>query len=918
MTLYNILDSILFRPLQYLFELIYMNANNVIGSPGLSIIALSLVMNVLLLPLYKRADALQEEERQTEERLRRGVEQIKKAFKGDERMMILQTYYRQNHYKPTYVLRGAVSLMLEIPFFMAAYRFLSNLTLIQGVALGPIGDLGLPDGLLAIGGMHINVLPIIMTGVNLVSCVIFTKGAPLKSKLQLYGMAVFFLFFLYDSPSGLVFYWTLNNVFSLGKTIFYKLRNPQKLLRVGASVLGIALLVGVFGFYQVHRPILKSVAVLGGILLQLPLLLSLLRKKRPRGSKPVSPASAGLFFGAGMFLTLFVGGYIPLSVIASSPQEFVDVNHYLNPLWYVVSSLCLAAGIFLFWAGVFYQLASPKAKKIYEKGMCVLLAAAAVDFMFFGNDRGLLNATLEYEAGLTLNAAEVLQNAAAVAAVAAAVYLLCRYLEKTTRKAVTVLCLAAAVMTGIQAVNVNRQVSGIQRSAEENGAVPEYSLSRNGKNVIVVMLDRAMGEFVPYIFNEKPELQQQFDGFTIYSNVVAPGGHTIFSTAAMMGGYEYTPDRLNARTEDSLVDKQNEALKVMPVLFSENGFDTTVFQPPYAGYQEIPDLGIYSDYPQIKRFNIIGAYSTQEEYEALHKSYMRNFFMYGLMKASPVVLQPYLYGHGTYNRGDMNLDQQYLPTVLDSHRSEGPFLTFLKSYNVLVNLPRITEIDEDGQNTFMFMNNETTHVMALLQEPDYTPQTYVDNTQYDLEHADRFTLNGTTLDISDEWDYQHYEINMAAMLQLGKWFDYLREEGVYDNTRIILVSDHGYGLKLNQDRILPDGTDTDYFYPILFVKDFDAKGFTYSDTFMTIADVPTLATEGVIAEPVNPFTGKPIDSKDKEENVYVFDSEKYDLKYNTGNQFQSGTWYRIDNQNMLDASNWVKVAENAVLPESGR
>ena len=39
--------------------------------------------------------------------------------------MILQTYYRQNHYKPTYVLRSAVSLFLEIPFFIAAYAFLS-------------------------------------------------------------------------------------------------------------------------------------------------------------------------------------------------------------------------------------------------------------------------------------------------------------------------------------------------------------------------------------------------------------------------------------------------------------------------------------------------------------------------------------------------------------------------------------------------------------------------------------------------------------------------------------------------------------------------------------------------------------------------------------------------------------------------
>ena len=113
MTFFQILDSLLLQPLQLLFEVVYVNANRVIGNPGLSIIVLSLVMNFLVLPLYMRADALQEEERDMEARLHRGVTHIKKTFRGDEKMMILQTYYRQNHYKPTYVLRSAVSLFLE-------------------------------------------------------------------------------------------------------------------------------------------------------------------------------------------------------------------------------------------------------------------------------------------------------------------------------------------------------------------------------------------------------------------------------------------------------------------------------------------------------------------------------------------------------------------------------------------------------------------------------------------------------------------------------------------------------------------------------------------------------------------------------------------------------------------------------------
>ena len=68
-----ILDTLLFKPLQLLFEVIYVVTNRVIGNPGLSIIMLSLIMNFLLLPLYRRADAIQEEERDIEARLHKGV-----------------------------------------------------------------------------------------------------------------------------------------------------------------------------------------------------------------------------------------------------------------------------------------------------------------------------------------------------------------------------------------------------------------------------------------------------------------------------------------------------------------------------------------------------------------------------------------------------------------------------------------------------------------------------------------------------------------------------------------------------------------------------------------------------------------------------------------------------------------------------
>ena len=224
----NALYTLFIYPLELLFEVIFAVANRIVDNPGLAIIALSLAVNLLVLPLYKRADEVQREQRDIEASLAPGIAHIRKTFKGDERMMMLSTYYAQNDYSPLYVLRGSVSLLLQIPFFMAAYRFLSNLKILQGVSFGPIKDLGSPDGLLLIAGISINVLPVLMTLINFISGYIYTRGMPLKSKIQLYAVALVFLVLLYDSPSGLAFYWTLNNVFSMVKNAVYKVIEIRK------------------------------------------------------------------------------------------------------------------------------------------------------------------------------------------------------------------------------------------------------------------------------------------------------------------------------------------------------------------------------------------------------------------------------------------------------------------------------------------------------------------------------------------------------------------------------------------------------------------------------------------------------------------------------------------------------------------
>lgn len=923
MSIIDILYTILIGPLELIFEVIYMIANRVIGHPGIAIVVLSLIMNFLVLPLYKRSDAMQEEARKIDEKLAKGVVHIKKTFTGDERMMILQTYYRQNNYKPTDALNGSVSLLLEVPFFMAAYNFLSHLGAIQGVSLGPIADLGAPDGMITIAGLTINVLPILMTLVNLISSAIYVKGFPLKTKIQLFGMALFFLVFLYTSPAGLVFYWTLNNVFSLVKTLFYKLENPKKVLSIMFSVIG-TIILG-FGVFVYDSPSLKRTLflIILGIVCEVPMILMMLKDRFHMSKKSVEVKNdRKIFVLGGLFLTVLVGVLIPSTLIAASPQEFIDINYFHNPIWYIVNAACLAAGTFLVWFGVFYWISSAAGKSIFDKLIWILCGIMLVNYMFFGTDLGIISSNLQYENGVVFDAIQELGNVLILGVVALVMYLIISKFKNVVTGVIRTALIALAGMSGLNMMTIQGSVAEVEElvaEIEEN--TPHFNLSKNGKNVIVLMLDRGMGQYVPYMFNEKPELKEQFDGFTYYSNTISFGGFTNFGTPALFGGYEYTPIELNKRDSELLVDKQNEALKVMPVVFNENNYEVTVCDPPYANYQWVPDLSIYSDYSEIQTYITEGAFTNTELKAYAIEKNRRNFFCLGIMKSMPLFLQETIYSGGTYNQAEVsNEEEVYSTQVAHSNTvSEGMNSVFMEAYNVLLNLSNMTKISEEETNTFLMMSNNATHEPMLLQEPEYEPAQYVDNTLYFDENSEKYMYNGMQLKMEERNQVAHYHVNMAAMIRLGEWFDYMKENDVYDNTKIIIVSDHGRPLGQLDELMLGDGeaatNDLEYYFPLLMVKDFDSKGFTVSDEFMTNADVPTMAFEGTIENPTNPFTGKEICNEEKIlHDQYIITSDIIDLSINNGTTFLPSKWLAIS-EDIWDKENWKVIDEEVVIPQ---
>ncbi len=841
MSVGDILYNLFIMPIEMIFEVLFRLFQDY---PALGIFAISIVMNFLALPLYKRADAIQAEERDKAASMKPMLDIIKEAFKGDERYMITTTYYRQVGYKPLYALRSTFPLLLQIPFFIAAYHYLSNLELLKGVSLWIIKDLGAPDALISIGSFNINVLPVIMTLINVISAFIYLRGFPLKDKIQTYGIAAIFLVLLYDSPSGLVFYWTLNQVFSVCKNIVMKLLPKRK------------------------------------------------KKEKPETEVKGKKFSTAMFVLGGVFLAAITGLLIPSSVLSASPTEFAIETG--TAIGYLLYTLTLGIGFFVIWFGIYYYLAKPRARRIWTIAVWVLAVVFAVDYMVFPNNFGVMSSQLIYDETPIFTLRDKLINLAVVIAVAAVCVVVICLFPKVVNYVYIIILIGTLGLSGVNVVKTIQTISSEKTASSKpvNTSEKVIKLSKNSENVAVIMLDREQSLFFPYIVQEKPELKEKFDGFEFYPNTVSFGMYTNYAAPALFGGYEYTPEEINRRDTEALVDKQNEALKVMPKLFSDEGYNVTVCDPPYAGYKWTADVSIYDDMENVEAYNIIGNYMDYMPdgvMPVLEKIRKRNFFMYSAFCVVPTFMRGIAYDFGNY------LYLYPLPYTR----------SFLDSYAALAAMPDITEAVDEEAGEFLMMQNPASHEMVVLQTPEYEPVLKV--TSDPFENKERYTIDGNTLRMETKNQVGSFQVNVAPLLKLADWMYRLKELGVYDNTRIIIVSDHGsYWGNFPWMYVWPGDLMPEVFTPLLMKKDFNAHGpLKDNNEFMSNADTVHMAIEGIVDNLVNPYTGKTMNQDAKKRPLHVNTAMNWELgdPQDTTLNMKGGQWWSIE-KDIFDMSNW--------------
>jgi membrane protein insertase Oxa1/YidC/SpoIIIJ len=895
----DILYTIIITPIVQIIEFVYVFFFKVFKNAAFSVFGVSLTVSFLSLPLYIMAERWQIIERDTIKRLKPAVKKIKSVFSGDEQFMILSTFYRQNHYHPLYSLRSSIGLIVQIPFFIAAYSFLSNLEVLHGVSLLSIKDISLPDSLFHIGKFSVNILPIAMTLINCVAGVIYTQGLSARDKIQVYGMAALFLVLLYNSPAALVLYWTLNNLFSLIKNIFYKIKNPLKVLYIILCIV-----FSLFIYYLLFRMktrVLKLrllIAFISSLFYFMPLFLKgfdyiykhfLIKLFQKRKSMLI------LLFLSCFTLFLLAGLYIPSSIIASSPDEFCYIENHASPFNYIIHSNIFYFGFFIIWPLSIFFLFSDRIKSFLLFILVFLALIFSIYTVAFSGNYGTINTLFNFDTTAVLNVS-LIQSVLSLIMPLLILFILFLIINKYKitylNSFLSILIFSLAVISISNIVKIKKAYTLLSikmaDAPEKASLEPIFNLSKDNKNVIVFMADAAINGFVPLIFDEHPKLEKQFDGFTLFNDTASFSAHTLMGVPPLWGGYEYTPIEMNNKSNTPLIEKHNQALLTIPILLSKNGFNVTVTDPSWANYLWIPDTSIYKKYEKINAFNILRHYTSlwYEKNEPNKKDYTyprikRNIIWFSILKMNSPLLRLIIYDSGWY-WGTDNMGRS--------------IINFINSYAILDFLPELTSFESEEQAALL-ITNELTHEEVWLHGEDFKPSeipTAIGN--------GKFAYSGT------------YHSNTALYLKLGEWFDFLRENGVYDNTRIIIAADHGIGVGdlLSNEPLSIKGESREKYNPVFLFKDFNSHGtLSINKDFMTNADIPFFTLNGLIENPTNPFTGNPITTQPKKDGILIT-TYHAPMAGNHGKyvfNIKKNQWMRL-HDSIYEASNW----ENFELP----
>lgn len=186
--------------------------HDVVGNYGVAIIVITVLLKLITFPLNQTSMKSMRKMQQIQPQLQR----LRDRHKDDPSAMQkeMMDLYKKHNVNP---FSGCLPMIIQFPVFIALYNgLLRDIALRHAPFIGWINDLSAPDRL-HVASVGIPVLTLLMGASMLLQQLTApAQGDPNQRRMMMI-MPVVFTFMFLKFPSGLVLYWLVNNVISIGQ-----------------------------------------------------------------------------------------------------------------------------------------------------------------------------------------------------------------------------------------------------------------------------------------------------------------------------------------------------------------------------------------------------------------------------------------------------------------------------------------------------------------------------------------------------------------------------------------------------------------------------------------------------------------------------------------------------------------------------
>jgi hypothetical protein len=401
----------------------------------------------------------------------------------------------------------------------------------------------------------------------------------------------------------------------------------------------------------------------------------------------------------------------------------------------------------------------------------------------------------------------------------------------------------------------NKNIANINTDTNCN-----INFSKNKKNIVFLILDMFQGWYLRNIMEETPELKDFYDGFTWYPNTVSITNYTASSAPSMLAGFKYTPDILDKDTVHTLSEKVDFANIELANNVKNKGYKLISSSVPYSKVDtDVSDvfIPIWDMSWEIYKIPLKIGITKEFGYQVLWSN--------ALFFCSPLFVKPKIYNKGSWLT-------KYKP------KNENSDLT--KHYNFLRVLPFIST-NTSNNNNFILIWSKAPHF----------PWDIIDE-------------NGIL-----EQNVVPYKNNKWCFEQTTAWIKWMKKNGVYDNTKIVILSDHGIRDAKNLSDVMIDNPyipkeqnivplkELLNFTPLLMVKDFNSHGKLKEDwRFLSNVDAIDIALNDTNITTIN---------NPPERKLFSF-LVSWRIKAYKQNKYPIDKAYEIQ-KNVYEVKNWQRI-----------